>query len=192
MRGRLNRLTSKLPGLLAFCMRSIRCPGRPACGAALYSGRASGKDAVMTTATINRSAKKSLPSFEEQRAERLAATIAAYAPSVDADKAERVAVAELRLSGIEVPPTEFESAPDAVEIPAAKVRNFEAITRSEAEMIVTLLKVPLDDEDETWGEDWNSGDVRWTLTPHQLRKRKRAVLSKAIVCIKEKLTRTAK
>lgn len=65
---------------------------------------------------------------------------------------------------------EFHSKPDAKAIPREEICNFEALTEWDRMEIDKAV------EDAQWG-GWPEGDRRWTLTPAEWRKAKRAMLT---------------
>lgn len=108
-------------------------------------------------------------------------------PAEIAQRKQAAAIAELTRNGVEVqvygeaftlpalapvpPERTFRSAPDAVEIPKSQITNFEPLTRADRLAIDTAV------EEAQWG-DWSKTDARWTLTPAEWRKQKRAGLVK--------------
>jgi hypothetical protein len=123
----------------------------------LYTG--AGKVAIMATVTIRNRSRKVSPEAQ-QRAERLAATAAAYAPDVAADKVERAERLAAKRAGltvvldkrpdvpeqtgsvegiaVEVRPfrrSDFHSAPDARPMNKADIANVQILTREDVDAI---------------------------------------------------------
>ena len=130
----------------------------------------------------------------EQCEARLAELAAKYAPDVDRDKAERAerlatkpkpAFGEsLRTArrvraaerAIKEARPEIVSAPDARTMRPEDIANIAALTPGDARAILSRLAIvcpgalhkAMEQTGQVWG-GWADDDVRWTLTPHELR-----------------------